>query len=119
MRPLTSPPADRSHVPISDPARVSCWVRLGAWPRRPSSPARVGVLWAALIALLPWQACYAYIDPSAAGPIYQILLPLLVAIASGVAAFRRSLKRTWRRFLNAVASVARGADAAAPRDPPS
>ena len=78
-----------------------------------------GLLWTALLAMLPWQACYAYIDPSAAGPIYQILLPLLVAIASGLAAFRRSLKRAWRRVLNALASIGRGADAAAPRDPPS
>jgi len=77
------------------------------------------IFWVGLLALLPWQACYAYIDPSAAGPVYQILLPLLVAIASGLAAFRRSLKRLWRRLLNGVAGLARGADTVTPRDPPA
>jgi len=82
-------------------------------------PLRSAILWTGLLALLPWQACYDYIDPSAAGPVYQVLLPLLVAIASGLAAFRRSLKRLWRRMLSAVGGFARGADAATPRDPPA
>jgi len=71
-----------------------------------------------LLALLPWQATYAYIDPSSAGPIYQLVLPVLVAIASLFAAFRRYLKRAWRRFVSAVASLVRGADSAANRDSP-
>jgi hypothetical protein len=75
--------------------------------------------WAALVALLPWRASHAYIDPSSAGPIYQILLPLLIAIGSGLAAFRRSLKRVWRRVLGALASLlARSTDPADPAVPP-
>jgi hypothetical protein len=64
-----------------------------------SSRVSLGVLaWIALVSLLPWQASYAYIDPGTAGPIYQLLLPLLIAIASGFAAFRRAIKRAWDRL---------------------
>jgi hypothetical protein len=68
--------------------------------------------WAALVGLLPWQASYAYIDPGTAGPIYQMLLPLLVAIVSGLAAFRRRIKRVCERLIGLL----RGADSAAQRD---
>ena len=62
-----------------------------------------GVLvWAALVALLPWRAAHAYIDPNAAGPLYQLLFPLLVAFASGLAAFRRAIARAWQRLTVAV-----------------
>ncbi len=60
------------------------------------------IAWVALVALLPWRAAHAYIDPNAAGPLYQLLFPLLVALASGLAAFRRAIARAWQRLTVAV-----------------
>ena len=51
----------------------------------------------ALLALMPLRSVHAYIDPNAAGPLYQFLFPMLVAIASAIAASRRLLKRLWSR----------------------
>jgi hypothetical protein len=75
------------------------------------------LLWAGLVAMLPWQASFAYIDPGSAGPLYQLLFPLLVTIASAFAFFRRALKRAWDRVVSAVVSL-RGGASAAEHDPP-
>ena len=53
----------------------------------------------ALIAVIPLRSAHAYIDPNSAGPLYQFLFPMLVAIASGIAASRRALKRLWSRVV--------------------
>ena len=62
-------------------------------------PLKLGrVLPIALLCLLPIHAAYAYVDPNSAGLLYQILFPVLVAIASALTAMRRSLARLWRRL---------------------
>jgi hypothetical protein len=71
--------------------------------------------WAALVALLPWRNAHAYIDPNSAGPIYQMLFPLFIAIATGLAAFRRALGRMWQRVASVV--LARRSERAPSRTP--
>jgi hypothetical protein len=46
------------------------------------------------------QPAQAYIDPNSAGPLYQLLFPLLVAITSGITAFRSAIARIWRRLFS-------------------
>jgi hypothetical protein len=59
----------------------------------------------ALIAVMPLRSAHAYIDPNSAGPLYQFLFPMLVAIASGIAASRRLLKRLWGQVVARVAGA--------------
>lgn len=59
----------------------------------------------AFIALMPLQSAQAYIDPNSAGPLYQFLFPMLVAIASAIAAARRVLKRVWGRLVSYIAGT--------------
>jgi hypothetical protein len=40
----------------------------------------------------------AYVDPNSAGPLYQFLFPLFVAIASLFAVVRRAVVRFWKRL---------------------
>jgi hypothetical protein len=51
----------------------------------------------ALVAFGPIQA-HAYVDPNSAGPLFQFLFPMFIAIASGLTAFRRMLGRLWCRL---------------------
>lgn len=60
---------------------------------------------ACFIALMPLRSAQAYIDPNAAGPLYQFLFPMLVAIASAIAAARRVLKRVWGRLVSYIAGT--------------
>lgn len=57
------------------------------------------------IALVPLRSAQAYIDPNSAGPLYQFLFPMLVAIASAIAAARRVLKRLWGRLVSNIAGT--------------
>jgi hypothetical protein len=50
----------------------------------------------------------AYVDPNAAGPLFQFLVPLFIAISSALVAFRRMLAQLWRRTTSAILSVVRG-----------
>lgn len=60
---------------------------------------------ACFIALMPLRSAQAYIDPNAAGPLYQFLFPMLVALAAAVAAARRMLKRLWNRVVSYIAGT--------------
>lgn len=69
----------------------------------------VGVLLASVVlAIAPLKPAHAYIDPNSAGPLYQLLFPLLIAIGSVVAMLRRVIARAWNRLTSALASVLRG-----------
>jgi len=62
---------------------------------------------ALLLLLAPIRPAHAYIDPNAAGPLYQMLFPLLVAIGSGIAMMRRYLRQLWNRAAAAILGVFR------------
>jgi hypothetical protein len=69
----------------------------------------VPVLAAVMVLILaPIRPAHAYIDPNVAGPLYQLLLPVLVAIGSGIAMVRRYLRHLWDRSIAACMSVFRG-----------
>jgi hypothetical protein len=53
------------------------------------------------------QPAHAYIDPNAAGPLYQMLLPMLIAIGSGLAMIRRYIRQFWDRSIEACSSIFR------------
>jgi hypothetical protein len=52
----------------------------------------------ALAILGPIRPAHAYVDPNSAGPLFQFLFPLFIAIASALTAFRRMLGRLWGRL---------------------
>jgi putative effector of murein hydrolase len=58
-----------------------------------------------LMLLLPLRSAEAYIDPNSAGSLYQFLFPMLVALASGIAATRHWLKRIWARLAATMAKT--------------
>ena len=66
------------------------------------------LLLTALLTALPVRQAHAYIDPNAAGPLYQLLFPLLIAIGSAIAMLRRAIARAWSRVTSAVVAVVRG-----------
>jgi len=69
----------------------------------------VGVLlWTTLLTALPLRPAHAYIDPNSAGPLYQFLFPLLIAIGSALAVLRRTIASAWNRLINAIVSAVRG-----------
>lgn len=55
---------------------------------------------AAVMTALPLSAAHAYVDPNSAGPLYQLLFPLLVAIASVIAAGRRAWAKLWHQLIH-------------------
>ncbi len=65
------------------------------------------LLLAALLVVAPLQSAYAYIDPNSAGPLYQFLFPLFIAIAGALAALRRIIKQLWNRAVRACVGVFR------------
>ena len=67
-----------------------------------------------LLSVIPLQAAYAYVDPNSAGLLYQILFPMLVAIASVATALRRSLARLWRRLIRRAEPARAESDPAEP-----
>ncbi len=73
---------------------------------RRSYPAGL-LLLAALLAVAPLESAYAYIDPNSAGPLYQLLFPLFIAIAGAIAALRRIIKQLWHRAVRACVGVFR------------
>jgi hypothetical protein len=62
----------------------------------------------ALLACLPLQPAYAYIDPNSAGALYQFLFPLLIAIGSAFAFLRRTIVRACTKLAHAVVAIVRG-----------
>jgi hypothetical protein len=73
---------------------------------------------ATLLAMAPLRSAYAYIDPNSAGPLYQFLFPLLIAIGGGIAAMRRIIKQLWSRTVRACVGVFRqGRDEGSGRPP--
>ena len=59
------------------------------------------------------RPAHAYIDPNTVGPLYQLLLPMLIAIGSGIAMVRRYIREFWGRSIAGIASMFRRK---APRD---
>jgi hypothetical protein len=59
----------------------------------------------ALLVIGPLRPAHAYIDPNAAGPLYQMLLPMLIAIGSAIAMIRRYIRHFWQRSIEACASI--------------
>lgn len=66
------------------------------------------VLLTALVACVPLQSAFAYIDPNSAGSLYQLLFPLLIAIGSAFAALRRVIVHAVSRLASVVAAAVRG-----------
>lgn len=60
-----------------------------------------------LLAVAPLQSAYAYIDPNSAGPLYQLIFPLLIAAAGLLAAMRRILRQAWNRMMSKLAGLFR------------
>lgn len=79
----------------------------GSGVRRWRYPAIVMLSLAVLLAAAPLRSAYAYIDPNSAGPLYQFLFPLLVAVAGALAAMRRIIKQLWSRTVRACVGVFR------------
>ena len=52
-----------------------------------------------LIGCVP--CAYAYIDPNTTGLLYQLLFPLFIAVASAIAALRRTIRLLWTRAVRA------------------
>jgi hypothetical protein len=52
-----------------------------------------------VLVLAPVGAAHAYVDPNAAGPLFQLLFPLLVAISSLIVGLRHRVAQLWRRLL--------------------
>jgi hypothetical protein len=65
------------------------------------------VLPAAVLLIGSVQPADAYIDPNAAGPLYQLLFPLLIAIGSAVAFMRRYIRELWNRVVQACLAAFR------------
>jgi len=61
-----------------------------------------------LITALPLRAAHAYVDPNTVGPLYQFLFPLLLAVTSTLAAFRRGIVRTCRRLVAVLVTIVSG-----------
>jgi len=61
-----------------------------------------------LLAMAPARPAYAYIDPNSAGPLYQLLFPLIVAAASVIAGFRRLIAQLWNRLFGTRTQVGGG-----------
>ena len=59
--------------------------------------ARSAYLLLALMAVLP--DCQAYVDPNVGGFIYQLLFPLLVAVAAGWRWIKMGVSSAWRRLV--------------------
>jgi hypothetical protein len=55
------------------------------------------------------EPAQAYVDPNSVGSLYQLLFPLLVAIASGFGSLKRIAGRIWSRLATAAAAVCRPA----------
>jgi hypothetical protein len=66
------------------------------------------LLWITVLTVAPVRPAHAYIDPNSAGPLYQLLFPLLIAIGSALAMLRRTIARAWNRLTSAVLSAVRG-----------
>ena len=66
------------------------------------------LLWVVVLAVAPVRPAHAYIDPNSAGPLYQLLFPLLIAVGSAIAVMRRAIVRAWNRLTSAVVSMVRG-----------
>jgi len=62
----------------------------------------------AVLLLIGCVPCaYAYIDPNTTGQLYQLLFPLFVALASAIAALRRTIRLLWSRAVRACLAVLR------------
>jgi hypothetical protein len=57
-----------------------------------------------LIVATPLRRAHAYVDPNSAGLLYQILFPLLVAIASAFGTLKRVVVRLWQRLTRSGAT---------------
>jgi hypothetical protein len=76
------------------------------------------VLPVVLLVIGPLRPAHAYIDPNVAGPLYQMLLPMLIAIGSAIAMVRRYIRHFWDRSIAAVASLFRVGHAREDNEPP-
>ena len=72
-----------------------------------------GLALMAILTVAPVHEARAYIDPNSAGPLFQFLFPLLIAITSALAACRRVISQAWRRATTAILGVVRGGGASA------
>jgi len=79
--------------------------------RQPRYPRLNQLLVVVLLAAVPLRAAYAYVDPATVGPLYQVLFPLLLAVTSTLAAFRRAIVRTCRRLAGTLMTMTSGARA--------
>jgi len=61
-----------------------------------------------LLVFGPINDAKAYVDPNAAGPLFQFLFPFFVAITSALVAFRRMVARLWGRMAGKILNTLRG-----------
>jgi uncharacterized protein YaaW (UPF0174 family) len=76
------------------------------------------VLTVLFLVIGPLRPAHAYIDPNVAGPLYQMLLPMLIAIGSAIAMVRRYIRHFWDRSIAAVGSLFRTRAAREENDTP-
>jgi hypothetical protein len=87
-------------------------------PRNAALTGIIGsVLVTALIAITPLKCAYAYVDPNSVGPLYQFLFPIIVAITSAIAGFRRAIAGLWNRLVATRTAGARGESARSDAEP--
>jgi hypothetical protein len=65
------------------------------------------MLLVSFLMVAPLRPAHAYLDPNAAGSLYQIMFPLLVAIGSAVAMTKRYIKYYCDRVVEACTAVFR------------
>jgi CBS domain containing-hemolysin-like protein len=86
--------------------------------RNSSSPRIIlTVLWIIYIAIVPLKRAFAYVDPNSVGPLYQFLFPLIVAITSAIAGFRRAIAALWNRLVGSRTADARAESASSDAEP--
>jgi hypothetical protein len=72
------------------------------------------VIVAVLFATSP---AYAYIDPNASGPLFQLLTPILALGAAGIAFARRYLRRAYLSLVRAAIGLVQRAPRISSREP--
>jgi hypothetical protein len=57
------------------------------------SPYRAEAIWILFLSIIFPSTCFAYVDPSTGGYIFQLLFPIISAITAVCIFFRNSIKR--------------------------
>ncbi len=77
------------------------------------------ILVTTVVATAPLRCAYAYVDPNSVGPLYQFLFPMIVAITSAIAGFRRTIARLWNRLVATRTTSVQSESASSAAEPPT